>query len=347
MEPAWLPSEVMSSPTLTISAAQEAFDAFLKRKSANTARAYRADMKTYAAWAKADSIGEAIYSLLKLGRIKAAQKVEEYEDSFVSVMAKNTTNRRISTLKRMVSNARRVGLVDWKLEVLPVKALSADAKKATAQRNMAGPTNQAFETVLEWLRGQKAIPELAPAATRDIAVFRLLQNPMLRRSEVSGLNFEDLDLSRPGDETVTVVGKARVDPVTLPIPPGVVKDLKDWLALRASQLPSPTRRSPVFVRIRKSKLMKQRFGDSGLYLMTIKRGKQALGKKSKRLNPHAMRHSGATALAAYCQENNIPFTEGMLVTRHKKLDTFLRYVDKEKGMSRKLVAGVERKVGSK
>jgi integrase len=74
--------------------------------------------------------------------------------------------------------------------------------------------------------------------------------------------------------------------------------------------------------------------------MTCKRGVQALGIGSKRLNPHALRHAGITILANHISERGIPVSEGMAVSRHKKADTFWKYVDRTGGRKREMVNAV-------
>ena len=334
--------------TLTVTATHRVLEEWCSgtRRTKNTAESYLYDVQDFAAWAKADSPADALCSLLREGRLGARRMAEAYEQFLAPRMAQKTTRRRISALKSFVSAARRAGLVDWPLEVVHSRALTTEQKKSTAPRNMAGPDAERFASLLASLRAQLTDPVLNLTATRDLAIVGLLQNPMLRVSEVAGLVFEDLDLSVAGAETVTVTGKAHMEPKTLPLPPGVVSDLKAWIAVRGS---GPAR-APVFVRIRRTQLApipqltNRRLTRNGIARMTKKRGREAWGARSKKLNPHALRHSGATITAQACQEQGIPYTDGMALTRHSKMSTFLEYIDANKGATRSLVNSIEGKV---
>jgi len=324
----------MPSPKITVASAESAFESLLHRKSAHTVRAYRTDIAVFAEWAKAESGAHALYDLLRAGRVEARKMVESFAQSIAGNSAQNTVSRRISALKSIVAEAFRDGLVDWKLEVVASRNLSPEQKKATEKRDMSGPTASAFSSILAKLKAELVDPKRAPAATRDLALIYLLENPMLRRSEAAALNVKDIDLT-PGEEKVTILGKARTETEQLPLPRAIVPYLKNWLNLRKGQ-PS----DPLFVRIRRSILTTARLGDTGIYLMTCKRGVQALGIGSKRLNPHALRHAGITILANHISERGIPVSEGMAVSRHKKADTFWKYVDRTGGRKREMVNAV-------
>jgi integrase len=87
-------------------------------------------------------------------------------------------------------------------------------------------------------------------------------------------------------------------------------------------------------------LTASRLSTHGIYDMTLRRGVEA-GLK-KKLRPHGLRHAGTTVLVNYCVGNAIPLTEAMKITRHKKMETLLRYVDRQGEKSRPIVEATSR-----
>ncbi len=327
---------------ITVPESQRQFERLLKRGSLHTRRAYTTDVQQFADWLKAELPAAGLYALLRAGRVGARELVERYAASLIRGSAHSTIARRVSTLKSFVSVAFASGLVDWKLEVDLPKPKTVEGKKAAMKRDMAGPKQDAFDAVIAHLAGELDDPALRPNALRDRAIIALLENPMLRRSEVAQLNIDDMELSR-GAEEVTVLGKARDLPEKLPLPPKTAAYLREWINFRGGK-----GSDAVFTRIRNTfgggpqVHGKERLSVSGIYAMTIARGRAALGKKSKRLNPHALRHTGITQLANHIAKKGIPVAAGMKVSRHKKAETFWSYVDHQDEEKRKLVTAIER-----
>ena len=321
---------------LTLATTVAASEEWLAERSPHTRRAYRTDLAAFAAWTKAESVSQALYDLLAQGRVAARRRVERFEQRSVGRQSRNTINRRLNALKSFVAAAFRSGIVDWKLEVKTSNTLSKAAKKATAKRDMSGPTVARYQRLIAHLEMKICDPKLTAAATRDLAIIALLENPMLRRSEVSALDIGDIDLTS-GAEGVTLVGKARTEPETLPMPPETIRAVAEWLKIRQGE-PS----APLFVQIRKTALTQDRLGDNGIYLMTTKRGRQAFGRSNRRLNPHSLRRTGITILAKHIVDAGIPVADGMAVSRHKKESTFWNYVDRKQDRKRELVNAVGR-----
>ena len=111
--------------------------------------------------------------------------------------------------------------------------------------------------------------------------------------------------------------------------------LRRWVRLRKAR-PS----SALFVRVRKAvgdavgpHLTNSRLSASGIYKITVTRGSPVLKGSGRRLNPHSLRHHGITRLVDYAQKNDISFQEATKLSRHKKVETLMQYVD---GMDRRV-----------
>jgi site-specific recombinase XerC len=322
---------------LTEKSAHDLFDRHIDRQTRHTKRAYRGDLTAFRKWCGAPSLGHALFRLLKGGRVAANRLVTRYETSMVKGFARNSVKRRIAALKSFVTAASREGVVDWRLEVLPSKDLTPETIRATAKRDMSGPDTKKLQLVLKRIEAELKLPAKSLQAARDLALIALLWNPMLRLSEVANLNMEDIK-SLDGDApTVKFVGKGRSEPEELPLAPSTVNALRRWVQLRKRKA-SPS--SALFVRVRKAvgdavgpHQTNSRLSASGIYKITVTRGSPVLKGSGRRLNPHALRHHGITRLVDYAQRNNISFQEATKLSRHKKVETLMQYVD---GMDRRV-----------
>lgn len=322
---------VMGKSFITALDASRAFDSLLRGKSPHTKRAYRVDIETFAAWRKADSPFEALADFLALGSKKARELAFRWQKKMsLAGDARNSVSRRISTLKAFVGRAELEELVDWRLRLDPFNELTSEQKKAADRRNMEGPSPKELKHV----RDVMALDGTA-RGLRDAAIFALAEAPMLRRSEIAGLNIGDVDLVKG---FVTIVGKARREPETLAIPSSTKNYLVSWLDVRGGR-----RADPVFVPIaRNGKLGAERLSEESIYQITLGRGSKA-GIRGKKIRPHGIRHAGITNVAEVVAERGLPVTEGMALSRHKKLATFQKYLDRVGSRGRDILEAATKK----
>ncbi len=322
----------MGKSFITALDASRAFDSLLRGKSAHTKRAYRVDIATFASWRKADSDFEALADFLALGSKKARELAFRWQKKMsLAGDARNSVTRRISTLKAFVGRAELEELVDWRLRLDPFNELTAEQKKAADRRKMEGPTPKELKRVKDVMALDRTARGL-----RDAAIFALGESPMLRRSEISGLNVGDVDLARG---FVTIVGKARKEPETLAIPQSTKHHLEDWLNVRGGR-----RSDPVFVPIvRSGKLALGRLSEESIYQITLARGSNA-GIRGKKIRPHGLRHAGITNVAEVVAERGLPVTEGMALSRHKKLATFQKYLDRVGSRGREILEAATKRL---
>ena len=111
-------------------------------------------------------------------------------------LAAATINRRLSTVRRLVKLARRLGLIDWAIDV--------EGMKAQPYRDTTGPGSDGWRKLLA---AAKAAGD-GPKARRDRAILRLLHDNAMRRGEVVAMDVEDLDLE---GTRVAIVGKGQTE----------------------------------------------------------------------------------------------------------------------------------------
>lgn len=117
-------------------------------------------------------------------------------------------------------------------------------------------------------------------ALRDRAVLRLLYDLGLRRSEVVGLDVDDLDLDAG---TVAVLGKGRTQKSSLTLPGPTKEAIRQWLELRGMEL------GPLFINFDRARKGCRLTGTS-LYRIVRSLGEQV----GLRVRPHGLRHTAIT-----------------------------------------------------
>ena len=203
---------------------------FKEGLSENTRRAYAQDLRDCARFlaALSDEVGPDVSELLD-GATYVARKllpkgpgmanavVSEYRNHLRDDgLAPATVNRRLAAVRSLVKAARLFGLVTWKLEVSGVKSRS--------YRDTSGPGLKGFKRMMA-----KARADDTAKGVRDRAILRLLWDLALRRSEVVGLDVEDVDLERG---RLMVHGKGRGEPELMTLPDGTKAALGRWLKVR-------------------------------------------------------------------------------------------------------------------
>lgn len=323
--------EQIAVPTITALAAARVFDQLLRGKSPHTQRAYRQDVSAFAAWRKEESAMDALADLLSAGKISAGEMVSKWQGRMAKAGdALNSINRRVSTLKAFVARAEFNDVVDWRLRVDGFRDLTPEQRKNMSQRDMSGPSPAQMKKVRAALAADRSLRGI-----RDRAIIALLESPALRRSEVASLNVGDVDADRG---TVTIIGKGRKQSETLPVPGPTLKEVCAWMDVRGG-----TRTSPLFVGVLPgNRLGQERIAGETIFQMTIRRGAEG-GLRGRRMRPHGLRHAGVTNIAEVVAEQGLPITEGMKLSRHKKLETFQRYLDRVGTRGRDILEAAARK----
>src|SRR5690606_36118743 len=140
-------------------------------------------------------------------------------DKIARGLSPSTVNRSMAALNSFVTSARRHGLTKLRLE--------AKGLKREAYRDTKGP---GVHGVRKLIRAAEEHPSPRKAA-RDRAIMKLAFALGLRRGEIAELNIGHVNLEAG---TVSVLGKGKLERVSLTLPPNVKKALADWLEVRGT-----------------------------------------------------------------------------------------------------------------
>jgi integrase/recombinase XerC len=313
LERTWTPGK---EPTLEL-----ALELFVAGRSRQTVKAYEADLRLWAAWARPrGTVAEAAAELLQGSAGAAHAQVRAYQAHLAERgLSPATINRRIAALRSLVGLAQSLGLVAWSLRVRSLKV--------EGMRDTRGPGVAAVEHLLRAAAAQR--PE---KAARDVALLRLLYDLALRRSEVIGLQVADVDLER---SALWVLRKGRSEKVLLSLPEATRDAVARWLETRG------TAPGPLFVNFNRTGRGSGALTGDGLYAII-----QWLARKAKveRTRPHGLRHTAITLAMEEAGRLGIPVEEVLTYSGHAKgsLPLLLTYRDRirdRQGELAGLVAG--------
>jgi integrase/recombinase XerC len=173
--------------------------------------------------------------------------------------------------------ARRVGLVEWTLDI--------PGPKTVPYRDTRGPGRSGFQRLVAAAEAQQE-----PKRSRDLAILWLLYGRALRRSEACRLQVPtDLDLV---GGRIRIHGKHRADPEWVTVPPATVRALQHWLSVRGDHA------GPLFTRCDHAAVWSgtpQSLSGDAIWVIVRSLGNAA----GIRARPHGLRHAAVTdALAA-------------------------------------------------
>lgn len=302
------------------------FKQLLSAKSANTQRAYRGDVASFFDWAGGENWAGAVFDLVRCGRIKARERIGEYQAERLKTDAHASVRRRVATLQSILTRLKRDGYIDWNLEIDSDTCALNETYRSTSQRDMSGPTPDEMKNLRVSLDADDSI-----AGLRDRALIALLENPMLHVHEVVALTRGDIDLVA---RRVSIPGKRHQETDALPIPTPTCADVQAWLDVAEFKPSMPLFRQIVRFKRKKMERSWRQIGEqwltedslsaTAIHEMTGARGRAA-GLKG-RLRPHGLRHTGIALLVTDCVRSGIHLSEAMKITRHKKLETLVNYV---------------------
>jgi len=237
-------------------------DSFLAGRNPRTFEAYQRDLADFCRFLRVEDIEAAARTLLERGHGEANALALEYRAHMIERGLQGASiNRHLAALRSLVRLARTLGMVPWALDVKNLKAEN--------YRDTRGPGRDGFRLMLE-----------AAGNERDRAILRLLHDLALRRSEVVGMDLEDVNLE---DGTIWILGKGRGAKERLTLPEQTSAALASWLTARG---PEP---GPLFVNFDRAKKGRRLTG-TGLYFMVRKLGERA----GLAVRPHGLRHGGIT-----------------------------------------------------
>jgi len=291
---------------------QPLVDAFLGGRNARTLRAYSADLESFRAFADARDLDEAARLLLDGGQGNANATALAYRTALVDrKLAPATINRRLASLRSLVTFARTLGLVPFDLEVRNVRAETL--------KDTRGPGRAGFKRLFGAL-----VARDDAKGRRDRALLRLLYDLALRRGEVAALDLADLDLDAG---TLAVLGKGRAAKIKLTLPEPTKQALAAWVTARGTDA------GPLFTSLDRKK-NGGRLTDRSIHRLVRKLG-ASVGITTR---PHALRHAAITEALTLTGGDVRRVAQ---FSRHRSISTVLVYDDSRRdlgGEVAKLVA---------
>lgn len=217
---------------------------------------------------------------LRLDAGKANKQVLAWRSDLMQRYAPNSVNTRLTALRSLVRFGRLVGAVNWSLEVPNVYS--------QIYRDTRGPNIEEIKRMLEI------------ASVRDKAIIWLLFAAALRKTELSSLEMDDLDLR---GKRIMVRRKKRHNKEWITLSDQIIKAIDEWLGIRGKKPGS------LF----------------GVTPRTIHRIVRKLGQRiGIKTWPHALRHSAGTN-AIIANNGNVRATQKLL--GHASAVTTEAYLD--------------------
>lgn len=282
---------------------------FLDGRKESTFRTYRQGLKAFASFLKAKSVEEASAKLLSQKHGDANKMALDFRNWLIKQeRSAATVNNRLAALRSLVDLARTFGVVAWSLEVKNVRE--------EKYRDTSGP---GFARILAKIRELSARPE-DPKAARDAAIVALMGFMGLRRGEVVRLDMNDLE-----GERLHILGKGKTDEEPVTVPPEVQSILAAWIRHRGAH------DGPIFVHFRQAEL-KARLSD------------RSVGRITNGLDlghAHGLRHSSITKAL---DENKGDVRKVARFSRHKNIQTLLKYDDNRRDLGGEVSKGLARKL---
>jgi integrase/recombinase XerC len=210
-----------------------------------------------------------ILDLLGEGQAVVRTEVLAFKNTMLKEEAAPATiNVRLAALRSLVRHARRLGVVQWTLDVQGVRVDPVEP---------SGPDATSFAKLLE---------ETAPVGikgTRDRAILWLLFGLGLRRAEVVSLDVVHVDLA---GAVVQVLGRGRRERVVMTLSAEVVGALAEWLEARG------TAPGPMFVSLPRGGTQSKRISGRDVHRIVDRLGRlSGVGDVS----PQRLRDGGITA----------------------------------------------------
>lgn len=283
--------------TIPAVSADELLQAWLTGLSPRTIEAYCADLKSFADWWE-KPLRVALDDFLDQDARTANLVVRRFMQSLQErSLSPATIRRRLSSLKSIVRLARQIGLCSFSIEVR--------APKSEAYRDTRGPDQDRWTKLLNAAAAQP----IAIVRTRDTAILLLMHDMGLRRAEVSNLDYADCLLDR---SAIRIVGKGSREFTLLSIPKRVKESLQEYIQIRG-ELPGALFRSRA-----------GRLSGNGIWKILQRLSKLA---GVDPIRPHGLRHA---AITRALDKTNGDVRKVMRFSRHKKIETLLKYDDNRK-----------------
>lgn len=280
---------------------EEFLDLFLQSKHPSTGMTYLRSFRDLSGFLCSSCPGKALSSLLSWNSFEARWMILKYKgDLNLRRFAPATVNLHLSAIRSVVSFARRLGIITWRIQI--------PFEKVRPYLDTRGPGIEAVRRLIN--QGNSSS---RPVEIRNRAILRLLFDLALRTCEVCRLDTDDVDLD---SGTLAVLGKRRTQKQILTLPNPTREILLSWMKIRGDQP------GPVFIRMDKARnkdLM------SRLSTRSVQRiVRKVAGKEGINATPRGLRH---TAITAALDLTGGDVRAVQRFSRHRDIRVLLRYDD--------------------
>jgi|SRR5580692_585612 integrase/recombinase XerC len=333
-----VPTVTLAIPYDDVPPEERLFRHWLKGRDPATIAGYRGDLANLAAFMRdpegkplvpqagrrssaeaAHAAQVAIQALVNLGNMRGVKAVNAYVLSYQAHLldektAPRTINRRLAAIRSMLKVARRIGLIDWTVEV--------DSEQVESVKDTRGPGKDAVTLMMGAL--VKQVQDGDRHSRRDLAILRLLYDLGLRRGEVASLDLEHWESDR---RRLMVWGKKSAERKPLDeIPVETARALNAWVEVRGE---AP---GALFVSFDRRTPGHRLTGWSIWNMIT-----ELAESLQLRAAPHGVRH---TAITEVLNESHGDVRAAQRFSRHKRLETLQVYDDNRENLGGQLAAKI-------
>ena len=263
---------------------------FLAQHRGRTLETYRDGLRAFAEWQELD-VADAVRLLFRDGAANANLLALKFRQALQDKgYSPATVNVRLYALRSLVNFAQMTGLVEWGIKVKGLKVVTG--------KDTTGPTIEEVRLILAEAKNRPAPAE---------AILLLIATMLLRRQEVAGLRFQDLD---DNVSTIAVLGKGQVERGVLSINAPTKAALAEWLSSEKNQRPLARPSDSLFD-----------LSAHQIWRLVRSVSKDAIGRP---VWPHAFRHTGGTFFAELTGKT----LDIKTVLRHADSKTAEIYVDR-------------------
>ena len=275
-------------------------------KSANTLRAYQADWRHFEEWARTEG---------RESLPASPETVVAYLTDLADVAKVSTLERRVAS----ISQAHQMAKLESPTRTMPVRTLMAGIRR---QKGVAPKTKRPIMT--DDLRAMlEELPDGLLGA-RDRAILLLGFAGGFRRSELVGLDHEDLDFKAKG--LVVTLRRSKTDQEgagrKVGIPYGSRKETCPVHAMKAWLAESSIESGPVFRPVNRHGVMQPNRLTAQSVGLIVKRYAEACGQEAADFGGHSLRSGHATQAA----QNGASERAIMNQTGHRSLKMVRQYI---------------------
>ena len=290
---------------------------WLKGRKRTTLRAYRFDLNDFARYCGQPDPAAAADVLMAAGAAAANRQVLDYVNDMKDrpkPLSPSTINRRLNSLRSLVKLGRKIGRINWALDI--------DQEKVKAYRDTKGPGREGWIRIKAKAGQPTRTDRDGRQALRNAAIVLLAHDLGLRRGEIVAMDLDDVDLDagESGEGEIRITGKGETQKETRSIGSDPARAaLAAWIAARG---PEP---GALFIRLDRAAIhgeLGRLTGDSVNRMVDSVRLRTGLKRRAR---AHGLRHQGITRALELAKGDVVKVKA---FSRHVKVETLMIYNDR-------------------